>query len=235
MKIAALLTGKKNSTLKNKNFIKILGKPVCFYPAFAASKSKFIKKFYTSSDSKKILDICFKLGYEKINRPKKLSSSKAKHIDVIKHSLTFMKKKHNYTPDFLIVLLANSPTIKTAWIDNCIKKILNNKSVTSVVPVVNNNDHHPFRAKKISRNYLVPFFKKIKVSSNRQDLPKSFFLGHNFWVLRTKEIYSNKGFGPWSFMGKKTLPFIVDEIIDIHSKEDVGLCENWLNNFFKDM
>jgi CMP-N,N'-diacetyllegionaminic acid synthase len=232
MKIAALLTGKKNSTLKNKNFIKILGKPVCFYPAFAASRSKFIQKFYTSSDSRKILDACFKLGYQKINRPKKLSSTNAKHIDVLKHSLKFMKEKHNYKPDLLIVLLANSPTIKTAWIDKCIKKILNNESITSVVPVVHDNDHHPFRAKKISRSYLMPFFKKTKVSSNRQDLPNSFFLGHNFWVLRAKEIYSNNGFGPWSFMGKKTLPFILDEIIDIHTKEDVERCKKWLNNFF---
>ena len=59
MKIAALLTGKKNSSLKNKNTMIINGKPVCFYPAFEATKSKLIDSFFVSSDSNKILDICY--------------------------------------------------------------------------------------------------------------------------------------------------------------------------------
>lgn len=227
MKIAALLTGKKNSSLKNKNTMIINGKPVCFYPAFEATKSKLIDSFFVSSDSNKILDICYKLGYTKIKRPKKLSTANAKHIDVILHALKIMKI-NKCMPDILLVLLANSPTIKTSWIDSCLKKIINNSLVTSVVPVIKNNDHHPFRSKKLLNNYLVPFYNNKNISSNRQDLPSCYFLGHNFWVLRTREVIKDHGYGPWGFMGKKVSPFIVDEIVDIHSPEDLYSCKQWL-------
>ena len=40
MKIAAILTGKKNSSLKNKNLLKIKGRPIFSYPAYTAKKIK---------------------------------------------------------------------------------------------------------------------------------------------------------------------------------------------------
>ena len=56
MRITALLTGKKNSTLKNKNEIKLVGDYIFNYPAKQAKKVKDINFFYTSSDSKVILN-----------------------------------------------------------------------------------------------------------------------------------------------------------------------------------
>ena len=48
MKIAAILTGKKNSSLKNKNLLKIKGRPIFSYPAYTAKKIK------------KLIDFCIK-------------------------------------------------------------------------------------------------------------------------------------------------------------------------------
>ena len=55
MKITALLTGKKNSTFKNKNQIKLHNDYIFNYPAKQARKVKEIDFFYTSSDSNIIL------------------------------------------------------------------------------------------------------------------------------------------------------------------------------------
>ena len=55
MKITALLTGKKNSTFKNKNEIKLHNDYIFNYPAKQARKVKEIDFFYTSSDSNIIL------------------------------------------------------------------------------------------------------------------------------------------------------------------------------------
>ena len=193
MKIAALLTGKKNSSLKNKNILKIKNKPIFTFPAVEAKKSKMIDSFFVSSDSRYILNYCYKLGYNKINRPKKLATKNAKHYDVLLHAIKFMKKE-NYYPDVLVVLLANAPIIKAKWINNCIKKIRKNKNLSAVVPVVLNNDHNPFRAKKIVNGYIKNFNKtKKNISSNRQDLEKSFFLCHNFWVLKVKSLFKIMG------------------------------------------
>ena len=226
MDITALLTGRGNSNFKNKNIIKIGGIPSMQYPCKEAKKVKKIKYFFTSSDDKKILKIGKLLGFQSLKRPKKLSQSNSKHLDVIKHSLEHLKKK-NINPQILVVLLANAPTIKSEWIKKCLDIILKNKKISAVVPVIENNDHHPIRAKKISKGYLKGYIKsKSNMSSNRQDLEKNYFLCHNFWVIRTSSINKNDGFHPWKFMGKKVKPFIIKHSIDIHNYEDVILANH---------
>ena len=161
MKITALLTGKKNSTFKNKNEIKLHNEYIFNYPAKQAKKVKEIDFFYTSSDSEIILNQTKKIGYQIINRPKKLARKDSKHIDVLKHALNIFKKKNQY-PDILVILLANAPIVKKKWIQECIKILIRNKDITAVVPVQNINDHHPERAKQIKNNVLKNFINKKK-------------------------------------------------------------------------
>ena len=229
MKITALLTGKKNSTFKKKNEIKLHNDYIFNYPAKQARKVKEIDFFYTSSDSKIILKQTKKIGYQSIVRPKNLARKNSKHIDVLKHALNIFKKKDQY-PDILVVLLANAPIVKSKWISDCINILKKKKSFTAVVPVQNINDHHPERAKKVKNDILKNFINKQKISSNRQDLSKCFFLCHNFWVIRAKEIFKNNGQLPWSFMGKKVKAYEIKSSIDIHSAMDVEIAKILIKN-----
>ena len=226
--ITAVLTGKGGSKLKDKNILKLFGRPLLSYPCKAAKRVNLIDNFFVSSENKKILQTANRYGYTKIVRPSKLSKKNSLHKDVLIHVLKELKKR-NIFPEILIVLLANSATIKTAWITNAIKLILNNSSATACVPVVENNDHHPFRAKKLEHKYLKSFFKfKKKISSNRQDLERNFFLCHNFWVIKTKVITGKKGEPPWDFLGNKVMPLVIDNSIDIHDKNDIVLTREWI-------
>ena len=161
MKIAAIITGKRSSSLKNKNLLKINNKPVLSYPCVEAKKVKEINKFYVSSEDKKILNLCHKYGYKKILRPKFLALANSKHSHVLKHAINFIVKD-KFKPEIIVVLLANAPIIKAKWIIDCIKIIINNKKVTAAVPVVLNNDQNPYRAKKIKNGYLRNFIKTKK-------------------------------------------------------------------------
>jgi CMP-N-acetylneuraminic acid synthetase len=232
LKIAALLTGRGGSKLANKNILPVLGKPVLSYPAHAARESSYIRYFYASSDDKKILDVAGRIGYKRILRPGHLAKSNSKHVDALLHALKMMEKEDGLVPDILIVLLANSVAIKTKWIDDCIKVMLKDKAISAVVPVCMDQDHHPFRAKKIGQGGLLePFFdfKQQNVSTNRQELEPSYFLCHNFWVLKVNNsIFSKKGQQPWVFMGDKVRPFIVDDCCDIHTAGDLKRSEEWL-------
>ena len=229
MKIIALLTGKGGSTLKDKNIVLINSIPLLGYPCKEAKKVKSIQKFYVSSENKKILNTANSYGFEKIVRPKKFSKKNSLHRDVLVHALNFLKKR-GVMSDIIVVLLANSATIKSRWISQSIKKLKNNPFASACVPVILNNDNHPFRAKKINRSgYLKSFIKlKKNVSSNRQDLTNNFFLAHNFWVIKSKSIYKNNGDAPWNFLGKNVLPFYINYSADIHKEEDVLLTKVWL-------
>jgi CMP-N,N'-diacetyllegionaminic acid synthase len=231
MKTIAILTGRGGSNLKDKNILKINGIPCLKYPCDAAKKVKGIDKFYSSSDDEKILKLTSKLGYESIKRPRAISKSNSKHVDVIKHALKIIKKKENILPEIIIILLANAPIIQSKWISECLNDMKKNKNITAMVPVVEDNDHHPLRAKKIKKSFLKPSIKsKVKISSNRQDLEKNYFLCHNFWIIRTNEIFINNGYQPWSFMGKKVKPYIVKNSIDIHENKDIILADYLIKN-----
>ena len=116
--------------------------------------------------------------------------------------------------------------------------IYNDDSITSVVPVEIDQDHHPFRAKTIDKNgSLIPFFdfNGQKISSNRQDLSKCVFLCHNFWTLNCrKSILSNApGQAPWTFLGNNIKPIEVVGCFDVHDINDIEKTEAWIKQNLK--
>ncbi len=237
MKTIALLTGRGNNTLKDKNILEILGKPVLYYPANAAIKANCIDGYYCSSDDVKILSIAKEIGYKPIMRPKELALPSAQHIDCIMHAMEVIRKD-GYMPEILIVILANNITIKSKWIEDCVEIMKNDMSVTAVVPVYEDNDHHPLRAKTRNEDGTLSMYEKNvkgKISTNRQDLPECLFLSHNFWVLNTKFLLSGEdGQQPWGFMGNKIRPYMIDDSIDIHKEIDLYIAKEWLKDNYTD-
>jgi len=233
MKIAAILTGKGSSQLKDKNLIKILNKPLMHYSCLEAKKCKEINKFYVSSEDSKILNYASKLGYTKILRPKNLAKKNTLHINVINHAIKFIKK-NEFNPDIVIILLANAPMIKSTWIKKSINILKKDKKISSVVPCYAFNDHNPFRAKIKKGKFLKSFISSKKnISSNRQYLPTSYFLSHNFWAIRLSSINKLDGDEPWKFMGKKVFPLITKRTFDVHDQDDVSILKVLLKKFFR--
>lgn len=228
--IAALLTGRGNNTMKDKNVYEVLGKPLLSYPCIASKESDLIDSYWVSSDCEKILKAASDYEFEIIDRPLELASPTAQHVDVIDHALEVLRNRQ-VVPDILVVLLANTVTIKKKWIDDCINELLKDDTLTSCVPVYREMDHHPYRAKKIGVDgCLTPFFdfKDEHVSTNRQELEPCFFLCHNFWVLNLKTINREIGQKPWKFMGNKIKHYEIDEAFDVHTLEDIDRSQKWL-------
>ncbi|MBR2134368.1 MAG: CMP-N-acetylneuraminic acid synthetase [Eubacterium sp.] len=236
MKTNVLLTGRGNNTLKDKNILDVLDHPVMYYPANACKVARYVDNLYCSSDDDNILRIAKEIGYEPIKRPEELALPTAQHIDCIMHGLEYMKEK-NDLPDILVVALANNVTIKSKWVDDCIEIMKKDMEISAVVPVYQDNDHHPLRAKRIDNNGNIQTYEKIegKVSTNRQDLEPCYFISHNIWVLNVNKLLNDKdGQEPWSFMGNNIKPYIIDESLDIHQKTDLYLAKEWIINNYTD-
>lgn len=232
MKIAALLTGRGNNTLKDKNVLPVLGKPLLYYPAMAARSCELITDFYVSSDDEKILNAAAECGYNKILRPAELALPTAQHVDAIVHALKVMKED-GVEPDILVVLLANSGIVKKEWIQESIDNLISNPELSASVPVLLEQDHHPYRCKCLREDGCLGTwfdFKGRDISTNRQDLPMNFVLCHNFWTLNLKNsLYSDvKGQQPWTFMGNNIKPIVVKESFDVHDEEDLKRTEKWI-------
>ena len=232
MKIAALLTGRGNNTLKDKNVLPVLGKPLLYYPAMAAKTCNLITDFYVSSDDEKILKAASDCGYKKIVRPVELAAPTSQHVDAIRHVLGVMKQD-GVEPDILVVLLANSGIVKTEWIEESITQLLKDEALSASVPVLLEMDNHPYRSKRLREDGCLDTwfdFRGKNISTNRQDLPMNFVLCHNFWTLNLKNsLYSStEGQQPWTFMGSNIKPIVVEESFDVHDEDDIRRTEKWL-------
>lgn len=238
MKTIALLTGRGNNSLKDKNVIDVLGNPVLYYPANAGIKAKCCNSHYCSSDDEKILSAAEKIGYKKIVRPKELARPDSQHIDCILHALKVIEEKESL-PEILVVILANNVTIKSEWINDCVDMMKIDSTLSAVVPVYRDNDHHPLRAKTLNDEGLLCMYEKNisgKISTNRQDLPTCYFLSHNFWVLNVKMMLENPHGGqqPWSFMGDRIAHYEIEESIDIHDHADLYIATEWIKKNYTD-
>ena len=232
MKIAALLPGRGNNTLKDKNVLPVLGKPLLYYPAMAAKTCNLITDFYVSSDDEKILKAASDCGYKKIVRPVELAAPTSQHVDAIRHALGVMKQD-GVEPDILVVLLANSGIVKTEWIEESITQLLKDEALSASVPVLLEMDNHPYRSKRLREDGCLDTwfdFRGKNISTNRQDLPMNFVLCHNFWTLNLKNsLYSStEGQQPWTFMGSNIKPIVVEESFDVHDEDDIRRTEKWL-------
>ena len=90
-KVVALLTGRGNNTLRDKNMLQVKGRPLLHYPCIEAKKVKEISDYYVSSEDEGILNAAFDMGFEKIKRPKKYALSDSKHVECLTHALSVMK------------------------------------------------------------------------------------------------------------------------------------------------
>ena len=61
-------------------------------------------------------------------------------------------------------------------------------------------------------------------------MESNYFACHNFWVLNLNNMKKDLSEGqlPWTFMGNKIVPYIVDYSLDVHKEVDIYLTEEWL-------
>lgn len=231
MRIAALMIGRGGSSLKDKNILPVHGVPLLLWAAAAAVRSKHVNAYYVSSDCDRILATAARAGYKPIIRPAELASATAQSSDAVRHAMEFMEQDGG--ADIVVVQHANVGTISAQQIDDCIEILLANPEATAVVPAHEMQDYHPYRGKAVGEGgFLTPFCTPASgvVSANRQDLPKCLHFDHSFWVLRgRKAIFDPNGQPPWVCMGSHILPYETEGCFDVHSVEDLGKTEKWID------
>ena len=83
--------------IKNKNLVKINGKPLIYYTIREAKKSKNITNYIVSTDSLKIKRVAEKFKAKvPFIRPKKFSSDKSNVIYSVFDCINYQKKKVRY-------------------------------------------------------------------------------------------------------------------------------------------
>jgi len=123
----AYIPARKNSIrVKNKNILRLGGKPLISYTLKAAKKSKYVNYIYISTDSKEVKKLVKKEKIKFYNfRKKKLSESKITMHELLSGELNILKNKF---PKFkyIVLLQPTSPFRTEHDIDKSCKLFLKN-------------------------------------------------------------------------------------------------------------
>ena len=151
--IYAILIGRKGSKgFPGKNLKKINGKRMFEYPLLAAKRTKSIEKIFVSTDCPVIKKISKKYHATILERPKKLTSSKALGIMFLKTLISNKKKIKKIK--YVVLLFANAPLVTSKMIEAGIKILDKNKKCDSAVSTSVYNMWSPLRAKSSTRTVL---------------------------------------------------------------------------------
>ena len=238
--ICALMMGRAGSTkFPEKNIKKVLGRRLFEYPLIASKDSKYIEKIFVSTDCSTIARISKKYGAIHIKRPKKLANSKALGEHVYEHGYFEIKKILNLNSkdiEFIVLLMANAPTITGKLIDKGINILRKNKNFDSAVTTSIYNMWSPLRARKINKHNLLKPFVPFKIFGNpktlncdRDSQGDVYYADMSVSIVRSRCLENLKeGMLPQKWMGKKIASISSWGGCDVDYEWQLPMVEFWL-------
>ncbi len=207
-RILAIVIARANSKrLKNKNLLKYKNQTLIEHAYKSARKSEFIDDIVLSSESKKIIKLGKKIGFNvPFKRPFHLSKDNVSASKVVLHTLKKIKKRY----DYVVLLQPTSPLRNHNDIDFSIKKIFKKKYKTLI---------SIYKSKKLGK-FKVKLINKYNI---RRDYNNSYSKNFNYYLNGAIYISDIKHFlKKMDFFSYKTGFHLMPEkrSIDIDFKED---------------
>ena len=216
-----------SKSIKNKNIVKLNGKPLIYYTIKAAKKSILSDNFIVSTDDPKILKICKELKVKYFyNRPKKFSSDKTTAIELLKYLINDLEKK-KFKFKNIVYLQPTSPFRNFLVINKAIKTYKKKLNIDSLISVTEVESFHPARMKFMDKNNILldNFYTEKKEGSNKQSLKKMYIRNGAIYIFKKKNI--EKG----TIKGKKSYGFLMErnQSINIDSNADLNYAKFLIN------
>ena len=215
MNTIAIIPAREGSkTIKNKNIVKLLGKPLIYYAIEACINSKIFDGIFVTTDGDKISNLVKKIGISVIKRPKYLSADNVTLDPVIFYTHMQIKRKFKINPNFIFTIQPTSPLISIKDLKTAYNFFLKDKKLETVISVV--KEPHLFWE---SKNGIISKMYKHRI--NRQKLNTMYRETGSIIACSRKQL--NKG----TRIGRKVKLLITDNLlgIDIDTINDLKLCE----------
>lgn len=204
----------------NKNITSLGGKPLIAWTIKEAKNSKLLNRLILSTDSIKIAEIAKKYGIEvPFLRPSEIAKDYTPMLQVIKHSLEYLKKDEDYMPDVIVILQPTVPFRKSENIDKAINLYFqyNSSAVVSVSKVPGH--FSPEWQLKIDNNEMLKTLEGKRLSTlktNRQSLAETYYRNGEIYVVNPDNIINKN-----NIYGERVSFIITESIVNIDSPIDL--------------
>ena len=194
--IVGIITARGGSKgIPRKNIRPFCGAPLISWTIAAAHASTLLDRVIVSTDDEAIVQVAEAFGASvPFRRPAELATDTATSLDVVVHSLTWLRDHDNVVFDYAMILQPTSPLRTAADIDGCIQKIVetNADSVMSMVQLV---DISLSKIKMIDGDRIRSFQPEGKVSARRDELSEVYKRNCAVYLTRTALLMSGDLFG----------------------------------------
>lgn len=215
--------------MPRKNVLPINGVPLIGYTIAEAKRSKYITRYIVSTDDAEIARVARRLGAEvPFTRPAHLATDTATSADALIHAATFMEKQEGEEYDYIVELMCTNPMKTAEDIDAIISKLIETKA-DSVIGVVQLEEYHPARVKKIVNDRLVDFAVP-ETSSRRQDLKPPAYLRNGAIYAIKRDVLMVKGF---RYGTKNSRPYIMpwEKSVNVDSAIDFMIAKELIKKY----
>ena len=190
MKKIAIIPARSGSKgLKDKNIIKVCGKPLMAYSIEAAINSKCFDKVIVTTDSEKYAEIAKKYGAEVILRGERLSNDNATSYMVIEDVI--YKQSDDF--DYFVLLQPTSPMRNELHIIKAIKKFENNIVDFDFLVSVKEAEHTADLIKPIDSDESLKYFDRDFSNYRRQSF-KEYSPNGAIFIGKKRAIFTKKTF-----------------------------------------
>ncbi len=196
-KILGVITARGGSKgIPRKNIKDLGGKPLIAYTIEACKDSKLITHLILSSDDKEIINVARQYNVDvPFVRPKELAEDTTKHLPVLQHAVQFMEDKLGIKFDYVVNLQPTSPFRLPEDVDGCIEK-LSETNADSALAMVEVDDNHPIKMKKIVDGRVLPFSVPEPEGMRRQEFPPAYKRSGAVYVFqRNNLLEKNREYG----------------------------------------
>lgn len=210
--------------IKNKNIVKLAGKPLIAYTIEAARESGLFNALILSTDSPDIAKAALESGLPcGALRPAHLSTDEAKTSDVLRHELEQYEAEHNHKVDTLILLQPTTPLRTIADIQNAYKAYLASGQ-KSLISCYDAQAVHPSIMYKKQGDKLMPYMGDGALM-RRQEMPDVYVRNGALYIV-DRDYFLETGRAVSETPALYEMPR--ERSVNIDVEDDIALAEFYL-------
>jgi N-acylneuraminate cytidylyltransferase len=211
VKVLGVVTARGGSKgIPGKNLKPLAGKPLIAYSIDAARQSGVLDRLILTTEDAAIAEAARALGCEvPFVRPPELARDDTPHLPVMQHAVAWLRDRHAYLPDAVLILQPTSP-LRHADDIRAAVDLLETSGADSVVSVSEVPAHYnPMRTLRIDAAGFATLYvtgEPVRRRINRrQDMPEAWTMNGAIYLFRTHVLFDDEP----SMYGSRTAAYVM--------------------------
>lgn len=229
--VIALIAGQgEDKKFPGRNTFPLMGRPMMVYPILAAQHAAEVDRVFLTTDSPAIERVAAGLGVPSLPRSPEVSGPSVRLTEVVVEAAAQAAKAVGETPEAIVLLLCNAPTVTGGLIDHGVEILRKDPSLDAVMSVSLHNEFHPSYALRMGEGGLLRAYAGDREALKKKD--EAYFPDALLWVFRPRVLGAARaqGLSEWIMDCERhrVFPLVHEGYGDVDYVWQVPAIEEWL-------